>query len=539
MRWRDLFKVGKDVMSSVGQLTDNKDFRNTIGQAGGFISLISIVYEISEQIHEDLTSDKEKAHNSLSKFVLKTTIDFLKEKDSGRDENSNAKIKERLKEDIYKAYKEINDDKYSLLEWNSNILFEHPVVSNFIRIIKPYIEKSYRIKEPEVRGSHLASIVEYKKILEEKAAKDDNYKKFLDWWKVQRRYIEFVKYLDTIENMKNYHTLSLENKEKTLDKYHVPQRKVGLAKVEEEWTLDDETISKNYAGLEHDVENVIEYYLQKHEPDESYLVIGATYGMGKTSFVRMISSNYARDFLDGSSADYIPVPVFLGLTTEEGDLVTAYDNRSLDYILEHIVSPNEYIISNKILLIFDGLDEYEIVGNHRVSLGSKIRKIREKYQNVSVLITSRLENGILYRQDIDVKQYARLLLFSPQQLDRFFEGYTVKIYDKLLTYNYATELKLPIDEMKKPLFAWIFSFLEFQQQQQIQSKLRLESIQHWSSNMIKSWIYFLLFHEVIKGKYRDTIDSNLRRESYVNEKKILRIFGTQTNIWRRFNVEKG
>ena len=68
---------------------------------------------------------------------------------------------------------------------------------------------------------------------------------------------------------------------------------------------------------------------------------------------------------------------------------------------------------------------------------------------IKILITSRPENGILTNQHLDnIKKYVRLLPFVPDQINYFFERYGVKVGDRLLTDTYATELKLPIEEMK-------------------------------------------------------------------------------------------
>ena len=64
---------------------DDKEFRGHVDKAGGLLSMIGIAYDVCEKIHNGLKTQKEKAYNSLSKFVLKSTKDFLKdlEKEDG------------------------------------------------------------------------------------------------------------------------------------------------------------------------------------------------------------------------------------------------------------------------------------------------------------------------------------------------------------------------------------------------------------------------------------------------------------------------
>jgi hypothetical protein len=45
------------------------------------------------------------------------------------------------------------------------------------------------------------------------------------------------------------------------------------------------------------VEKIVQKYIQENQPDEPYLVIGASLCSGKSSLVKMISSKYATDFL--------------------------------------------------------------------------------------------------------------------------------------------------------------------------------------------------------------------------------------------------
>ena len=86
-----------------------------------------------------------------------------------------------------------------------------------------------------------------------------------------------------------------------------------------------------------------------------YLVVGASFGTGKTSMARMLVSEYASVCLDEGIHNYIPILVFLN-----EDFRVEYGQYSLDNLLENIIAPknNEQSSKRKILLILDGLDEY-------------------------------------------------------------------------------------------------------------------------------------------------------------------------------------
>ena len=85
----------------------------------------------------------------------------------------------------------------------------------------------------------------------------------------------------------------------------------------------------------------------------------------------------------------------------------------------------------------------------------------------------RLYNKILDEEIIKAEgKYVRLLPFTSDQINEFFDRYRVMVEDKLLTYKDTQTLDLPVEEMTKPLFAWIFSFVEVNEK--IQSKSELE-----------------------------------------------------------------
>lgn len=80
--------------------------------------------------------------------------------------------------------------------------------------------------------------------------------------------------------------------------------------------------------------------------------------------------------------------------------------------------------------------------------------------------------------------------------------------------------------MTKPLFAWIFSYLEMH----TSPEFKIESKRNWSRNMIKTWIYLLFFHQVVQGKYKDLSGDKLT-EAYIDEKKILRRIAVLKQIY--------
>jgi hypothetical protein len=212
LTWRSILKSGKDILSALSNLVDDKHFRDTLGKAGSFVSIVTAAYDVSLQIKEELSSEEEKAHNSLSKFVLKVTKDFLKsldkERESATAKNQKEKVggeetvdNSKIKVELDKSLKQ-SANIYSLENWDSN-MFSHPVVENFVTKLEQDLRKN-NYDDNEVKDI----LFEYKDKLITRAAKDEDYKKFFDWWKGQRHYVEFKRYLTSIEGLKYYRTIT-------------------------------------------------------------------------------------------------------------------------------------------------------------------------------------------------------------------------------------------------------------------------------------------------------------------------------------------
>jgi hypothetical protein len=272
---------------------------------------------------------------------------------------------------------------------------------------------------------------------------------------------------------------------------------------------------------------MIKDFLKKNELEilekDRYLVIGGTFGIGKTTLVKVKASRYAQNYLSGNedSFSYIPVPIFLkhGMTTE-------YNGRSLDYVITNIVAnDNEAKKNNEMLLFLDGLDEY-----NKSSIAEVVNRYVEAGYKLKVIITTRLDDNLIERNlpSIKFERYIRLLPFSEQQIDDFFKKYGVKIDEnKYLTCRYARELDLPVEIMAKPLFAWMFSLVQLNGD----TKSRLERKTHWSPNMKKSWIYFQFFYNIIQARQKRKHKGDSWKRWYSIEKKGLRIIAALKQMY--------
>ena len=161
---------------------------------------------------------------------------------------------------------------------------------------------------------------------------------------------------------------------KSLSSYYV-ESSFKLTKGET-WNKKDEEVK----GEEWKVEDFL-------KDDKRWrIVIGASFGLGKTSFVKYLAYKLANLCLSNESeCSYFPIVVNLsGL--EDVKSCSVYNQENLDYFISNIIKENE---SRNVLLILDGLDEYE---GEIKDLFNYITELHNKYEKVKVkvIVTSRL-----------------------------------------------------------------------------------------------------------------------------------------------------
>ncbi len=105
------------------------------------------------------------------------------------------------------------------------------------------------------------------------------------------------------------------------------------------------------------------------------VVIGASFGLGKTSFVKYLANKLA-NLYNVSEDSYLPIVIELS-ELEDIRNYFIHDQENLDSLLSKIIE-NE---SRSVLLIFDGLDEYK---GEIKDLFSHITELHDKYKKVKL-----------------------------------------------------------------------------------------------------------------------------------------------------------
>jgi len=247
------------------------------------------------------------------------------------------------------------------------------------------------------------------------------------------------------------------------------------------------------------------------------VVIGAPFGMGKTSFVKYLAYKYAEQILAGNEEAYFPVLVKLREIT---DIETGfiYRQETIESLLSKIWSENE---SRKVMVILDGLDEYRGTPQEVFRYLTKINLSHS--EKVKVIITTRL---VEIPQEYIRDGYVRLMPFDIDQVDEFFRKYGVD-----LDYWKCEELGLNDEEITKPLFLWILGMILSD------TSYRLEFKPKWSKELRKSLLYYIFIHSIIKGKHKEAREAEEFKHFYLTEKQLLRYIAALKKMFEDLDEE--
>lgn len=519
-----IFDKSSDIIDHAKKiLNEQPKLAEKLEQAGGFVSLIGVGIELYNDIKESLKTEEEKAFGALLKISFESANETLDE--TNRKYFKGAEF-ERLGRDFKK--KDVMESLLDAFEKTSkrdSYLPEHPSIREFRRIIISYL------KERGVDSETINNFVlRFNLRIEEKAGSNEEFKKFYQWWTLEKQYSALKKYLEYVKN-NMYYLKGLDKK--PLYEYYVWHEAVVASADTWNWNEGRFYEDEGYKNKIQDIREIIRDFLSSGE-ENWYLVVGASFGIGKTSMVRRIASLYSSSYLnpieeekngiEGERDYFIPVLVFL-----KRGLNNVHGQKNLNDVLFDVASSASPYEENKqaqqrpILLILDGLDEYRDQDQVKIEhlINDTLNKIHENYRhNMKVIITTRLKAGFpevlnigdsYTGSDAITNTYVRLLPFTEPQVNLFFRN-----YDAPLTYKTVSTFGLHHDEITKPLFAWMLSLIY------IDPEYKIEFPENWSSRRVKSFIYMLFLHYVIAGKYRQALQTDKWKHSYINEKGILR-----------------
>jgi hypothetical protein len=243
------------------------------------------------------------------------------------------------------------------------------------------------------------------------------------------------------------------------------------------------------------------------------------FGVGKSSFVRKLASDKANRIKSGDKdTDYVPI-----LVPDTNMMDNYYHGRSVEDTIENIVTP--HYDSKKILIIFDGVDEY------KYGVKAFLNRIRgeffKRYDRRKIILTTRLNPEFPEEYEATNEDtYLRLLPFTIKQTDKFFEYLETE-----LTYQKALELGVTDEDIRKPLLAFVLCTVYRDNQQDL---LILKEEEALTSSEYRAFIYQNFLHRLIKGKMHESKVSKgkFNAGKYREEKRILRRIALLIKLFR-------
>lgn len=283
---------------------------------------------------------------------------------------------------------------------------------------------------------------------------------------------------------------------KALKEYYIKNQTILTST--ETWNKEDNEIK----GQKWNIEDFL-------RSNRRYIVIGAPFGMGKTTYVKHLAHTLAKEF---DRYGYVPLFVRLREWTEEeikNGTVGLSLGKTVKEALEEIASAGA-----KPLLILDGLDEF---GGDYSAIYNWIQKLHEEHKNLKVIVTTRLNAGI--PEKLHIKSYVRPLGFSEEQVEEFFKRYGVNInLDELRKHIYKIDLS-------KPLFCWMIAVSSVRA-----GNPEMLILEDDDPNKRRAFFYYTVTHLLLRGKHLREVSKGL--SLYEREKEFLRLVAAYMNFMK-------
>jgi pentapeptide repeat protein/CHAT domain-containing protein len=281
---------------------------------------------------------------------------------------------------------------------------------------------------------------------------------------------------------------------------YIENRNGILISMLDDWNTNDTNLEEKENDIL-DAYDIVEQFLASGS-DDPYLVIGAPFGVGKSSLTRKITYDLALKLRGqrGEDTNYIPI-----LITDTNTMDNYYYKRPIEEILTILADKNK-----KILIIFDGVDEY------KDGIKEFLKRIRgepfTRYAQRKIILTTRLDPGFPTEfEAVKKDKYLRLLPFTVPQVNEFFERLHID-----LTYQMALEFGIDGEDIRKPLLALILSAVYRDNKQDL---LELKEEKALSGPEYRAFIYLNFIHGMLT---RGETSKRIVLEDYKEKKKILR-----------------
>ena len=376
----------------------------------------------------------------------------------------------------------IKDEK-----WNK-YLPDFPPIRKFQNIVEEILIKN-EISEEQINQLILDFRLKIEGLVEE--TNDDSFLKYFRLWTKGDEESQLQEHL---ERMRILCDFRLGGKDDIpLKSYYVEPRSIFLEGKEWKSNISEKKDIKK-ARIAIDDYFKKKYYQRKTRINVEYpiLFIGADFGIGKSSLLRMYAKELADNFIDkrkGLIPVYIMFRDFSGNLSNLKNELESYDfmgNRPKTYLLDALDESGS-LSFEQIKDLLSYLESFKDSKDTRVIVTSRLVSKRE----ISAFITNTLGN-----------KYLRLLGFDNKQVDEWYKKSGVPD----INYKYLKEIKLGKEEIEKPLFLWLIK------------NLKKEDAFKDLIEINRTILYLLFINSITnKAKLRSTIEAEEMHEEIDHE----------------------
>ena len=318
----------------------------------------------------------------------------------------------------------------------------------------------------------------------------------------QKQYLEEVinEYAKEFQKNDNYDSIYHA-------RFYVENRNVALIDKAEDWEKTDEDLYRDRNKIKNIEELIINFLDDKTNSEK--LLIAAHFGIGKTSFIRKLAHDIAKERLYDNTI-YFPILIFAseGLTLM---------GRDLERYVKHSIKLRS---NNPILVILDGLDEYSSVNTGSIfQLIDSIRNIFAEFEIVKTIYTTRLREDLspfkTHKPFGTSVKAIRLLQFNREQINKYLQNVRSS-----LTYDSLKEKsQLDYSDLSKPLILGMLIKTLPSIEKDLQ---RLSHSKNLTPTIARTMIYMALFYQIFLGKANIQNSPNEEIISFYEEKRVLR-----------------
>ena len=483
----------------ITKIVDNQKFAEALDNAGTIGGLIKLTVILIDEANNHFVKIEKKAFSELLSIMTKS-IEFNFSKPTGEIKIKDIEKNAEFIDSLFSVF--IND------KWNSRLFSaDNIVVGRFIDKIVEILE------ENKLSKSEISTFKEtFKLNFTSKLA--ENKKGILF------DFLQYNQILNQAEDLTNYLHFAqglvfTENKmdNKFLYEYYIPN-KTYLVDVQYWDQKNDEDVPRTNEW------NIFEYLspnknTSTNYPKDYFIVIGANFGIGKSSFAKYMASEIAERYLK-SKMTHIPIYVSLkNATVENGTLQynNVWGHEDLNDVL-NIITSNREQRNKDIVCFMDGLDEITDVTLFYKSIRDYHKQ--SNFPNMKFIITTRLESQYPEYLQITESRYVRLFSFSDDEVEEFFNKYLLKVdYSKIIEI-------LDKDVLTVPLFCWIAAFTFQGNSQLLYDKIANENSIIDDTKITKTDFYLHFIHSIINGRHNNDHRYRQSLNEYINEKRALR-----------------